>query len=149
MLLCDCGADTAMHYGGDLTRTTPVDDHFSGSQKEIYSIVRTAHESAINMLATGEEIQGRAFTCVRKIGSKGLKDLGLMKGDIHDAVRQGAHAMFFQCGLGHLLGLDTHDMEDLGEQYTGYTEELLKSTQFGLKSLAAGQRSAGRICANR
>ena len=71
--------------------------------------------------------------------AEGLKRLGLMKGDVQDAVRQGAHAMFFQCGLGHLLGLDTHDMEDLGEQYTGYTEDLLKSTQFGLKSLRLGR----------
>ncbi len=138
MLLCDCGADTAMRYGGDLTRTTPVDDHFTSSQKEIYSIVRTAHESAINMLAPGKKFRDVHLHACEKL-TQGLKDLGLMKGDIHDAVRQGAHAMFFQCGLGHLLGLDTHDMEDLGEQYTGYTEDLLKSTQFGLKSLRLGR----------
>jgi Xaa-Pro aminopeptidase len=138
MLLCDCGADTAMHYGGDLTRTSPVDDHFTNRQKEIYSIVRTAHESAIAMLAPGQKYLDVHLHACEKL-TEGLKDLGLMKGDVHDAVHQGAHAMFFQCGLGHLLGLDTHDMEDLGEPYTGYTDELLKSTQFGLKSLRLGR----------
>ena len=138
MLLCDCGADTAMHYGGDLTRTSPVDTHFSARQKEIYSIVRTAHESAINMLQPGVRFIDVHLHACEKL-TEGLKQLGLMKGDVHDAVQQGAHAMFFQCGLGHLLGLDTHDMEDLGEPYTGYTEEILKSTQFGLKSLRLGR----------
>jgi Xaa-Pro aminopeptidase len=138
MLLCDCGADTAMHYGGDLTRTTPVEPYFSGRQKEIYSIVRTAHESAIDRLQPGVRFLDVHLHACEKL-AEGLKQLGLMKGDVQDAVRQGAHAMFFQCGLGHLLGLDTHDMEDLGEQYTGYTDELLKSTQFGLKSLRLGR----------
>ena len=63
-----------------------------------------------------------------------------MKGDTKEALRQVAHAMFFQCGLGHMLGLDTHDMEDLGEEYVGYTDELKKSTQFGLKSLRLGRK---------
>src|SRR5205085_2467262 len=72
--------------------------------------------------------------------AEGLKLIGLMKGDVKEAVRQGAHAMFFQCGLGHMLGLDTHDMEDLGEEYVGYTDDLKKSTQFGLKSLRLGRQ---------
>ncbi len=72
--------------------------------------------------------------------AEGLKLLGLMKDDVKVAVSQGAHAMFFQCGLGHMLGLDTHDMEDLGEEYVGYTETLQKSTQFGLKSLRLGRK---------
>jgi Xaa-Pro aminopeptidase len=69
----------------------------------------------------------------------GLKQLGLMKGDVKEAVQQGAHALFFQCGLGHMMGLDVHDMENLGEQYVGYTESITKSTQFGLKSLRLGR----------
>ena len=139
MLLCDCGAETAMHYGGDLTRTTPVDKEFSTRQKEIYDIVLHAHEAAIDSLRPGiffKDVHLKAC----EILAEGLKSIGLMKGDTKDAVNQGVHAMFFQCGLGHMLGLDTHDMEDLGEEYVGYTDDLRKSTQFGLKSLRLGRK---------
>ncbi|MFN8886518.1 MAG: M24 family metallopeptidase, partial [Cyclobacteriaceae bacterium] len=70
---------------------------------------------------------------------EGMKAIGLMKGNAHDAVQAGAHALFFQCGLGHMIGLDVHDMENLGEQYVGYTDEIKKSTQFGMKSLRLGK----------
>ena len=71
---------------------------------------------------------------------EGMKDLGLMKGNVHDAVEAGAHGMFFPCGLGHMMGLDVHDMEDLGEQYVGYSDTLKKETKlFGLKSLRLGR----------
>ena len=139
MLLCDCGAETAMHYGGDLTRTFPVNGRFTARQKEIYNIVLQAHEAAVAALRPGvyfKEVHRLACETL----AEGLKCLGLMKGDIKQAVNEGAHAMFFQCGLGHMLGLDTHDMEDLGEEYVGYTDELKKSTQFGLKSLRLGRR---------
>ncbi len=139
MLLCDCGAETSMHYGGDLTRTTPVDKQFSTRQKEIYEIVLQAHETAIGSLRPGIFFKDVHLLACEKL-AEGLKLIGLMKGDTKDAVRQGAHAMFFQCGLGHMLGLDTHDMEDLGEEYVGYTDELKKSTQFGLKSLRLGRK---------
>jgi len=139
MLLCDCGAETLMHYGGDLTRTTPVDEQFSTRQKEIYDIVLNAHEAAIDSLHPGIFFKDVHLLACEKI-AEGLKSIGLMKGDTKEAVSQGAHAMFFQCGLGHMLGLDTHDMEDLGEEYVGYTDELKKSTQFGLKSLRLGRK---------
>jgi Xaa-Pro aminopeptidase len=139
MLLCDCGAETSMHYGGDLTRTTPVDKQFSTRQKEIYDIVLQAHEAAIDSLRPGIFFKDVHLKACEKL-AEGLKSIGLMKGDTKDAVSQGAHAMFFQCGLGHMLGLDTHDMEDLGEEYVGYTDELKKSTQFGLKSLRLGRK---------
>lgn len=139
MLLCDCGAETSMHYGGDLTRTTPVDKQFSTRQKEIYDIVVHAHEAAIEALRPGIFFKDVHLLACEKL-AEGLKLIGLMKGDTKEAVRQGAHAMFFQCGLGHMLGLDTHDMEDLGEEYVGYTDELKKSTQFGLKSLRLGRK---------
>ena len=74
-----------------------------------------------------------------KVIASGLKDLGLMKGDLEEAVAAGAHALFFPHGLGHMMGLDVHDMEDLGEQYVGYTDTMAKSTQFGLKSLRLGR----------
>ena len=139
MLLCDCGAETSMHYGGDLTRTTPVDKQFSKRQKEIYDIVVHAHEEAIASLKPGVYFKDVHLLACEKL-AEGLKSIGLMKGDTKEAVREGAHAMFFQCGLGHMLGLDTHDMEDLGEEYVGYTDELKKSTQFGLKSLRLGRK---------
>ncbi len=139
MLLCDCGAETSMHYGGDLTRTTPVDKQFSTRQKEIYEIVVQAHEAAIECLKPGIFFKDVHLFACEKL-AEGLKSIGLMKGDTKEAVAQGAHAMFFQCGLGHMMGLDTHDMEDLGEEYVGYTDELKKSTQFGLKSLRLGRK---------
>jgi Xaa-Pro aminopeptidase len=139
MLLCDCGAETAMHYGGDLTRTSPVDEKFTSRQKEIYDIVVQSHEAAIDLLKPGVLFRDVHLHACEKL-AEGLKLLGLMKGDVKEAVSQGAHAMFFQCGLGHMLGLDTHDMEDLGEEYVGYTETLQKSTQFGLKSLRLGRK---------
>ena len=70
---------------------------------------------------------------------EGLQQIGLMKGNAKEAVMEGAHALFFPCGLGHMMGLDVHDMENLGEQYVGYTDALKKSTQFGLKSLRLGR----------
>jgi len=139
MLLCDCGAETSMRYGGDLTRTSPVDKKFSIRQKEIYNIVLHAHESAIESLRPGVFFKDVHLLACEKL-AEGLKAIGLMKGDTKEAVSQGAHAMFFQCGVGHMLGLDTHDMEDLGEEYVGYTDELKKSTQFGLKSLRLGRQ---------
>ncbi len=139
MLLCDCGAETSVHYGGDLTRTFPVDGHFTSQQKDIYNIVLQAHEAAIASLKPGVYFRDVHLLACEKL-AEGLKSVGLMKGDIKEAVNRGAHAMFFQCGLGHMLGLDTHDMEDLGEEYVGYTDELKKSTQFGLKSLRLGRK---------
>ncbi|MCX6313511.1 MAG: Xaa-Pro aminopeptidase [Sphingobacteriales bacterium] len=139
MLLCDCGAETSMHYGGDLTRTTPVDQRFSTRQKEIYDIVLHAHEAAIDSLRPGVFFKDVHLKACETLAA-GLKSIGLMKGDTQEAVSLGAHAMFFQCGLGHMLGLDTHDMEDLGEEYVGYTDDLKKSTQFGLKSLRLGRK---------
>lgn len=138
MLLCDCGAEGPMHYAGDLTRTFPVDRTFTTKQKEIYHIVLRAHETAAGALRAGVLFKDVHLLACEKL-AEGLKDIGLMKGDIKEAVAEGAHAMFFQCGLGHMLGLDAHDMEDLGEQYVGYTDQLKKSMQFGLKSLRLGK----------
>jgi Xaa-Pro aminopeptidase len=138
MLLGDFGAESAMRYAGDITRTFPVGIEFSPKQKEIYQIVLSAYKSAVAALKPGirfKEVHLRAC----KTLAEGLKELGLMKGNLDEAVNQGAHALFFQCGLGHMMGLDVHDMEDLGEEYVGYTEELKKSKQFGLKSLRLGK----------
>jgi Xaa-Pro aminopeptidase len=138
LVLCDCGAETAMHYAGDLTRTFPVGKSFSAIQKEIYALVLNTLQAAAGLLKPGilyKEVH--LFACEKLV--EGLQQFGLMKGDVKEAVAEGAHALFFPCGLGHMMGLDTHDMENLGEQYVGYTDELKKSTQFGLKSLRLGR----------
>jgi Xaa-Pro aminopeptidase len=138
MLLCDFGAETAMHYAGDITRTFPVGPEFSETQREVYQIVRDAHQAAVRVLRPGIEFRDVHLLACKKL-TEGLIALGLMKGDAEEAVRVGAHALFFQCGLGHMMGLDVHDMEDLGEQFVGYTPTLKKNTQFGLKSLRLGR----------
>lgn len=133
MFLLDAGAETALHYAGDLSSTMPVDPKFTERQKEIYRITLAAHEAAKGALKPGVAHREVHLLACKTI-AQGLKDLGLMKGDVDEAVRQGAHALFFPCGEGHMMGLDVHDMEDLGEVYVGY-EGKPKSTQFGLKSL--------------
>ena len=133
MFLLDAGAETAMHYAGDLSSTMPVDPKFTERQKEIYRITLAAHEAAKGVLKPGVAHREVHLLACKTI-ALGLKDLGLMKGDVDEAVLQGAHALFFPCGEGHMMGLDVHDMEDLGEVYVGY-EGKPKSTQFGLKSL--------------
>lgn len=138
MVLIDFGAETAMHYAGDITRTIPVGDKFSNRQKDVYTIVSNAHSEAIAALKPGVKFFDVHLLACKKL-AEGLKDLGLMKGSPEDAVMEGAHALFFQCGLGHMMGLDVHDMEDLGEQYVGYTDQIRKSSQFGLKSLRLGR----------
>ncbi|WP_162055123.1 aminopeptidase P family protein [Pontibacter pamirensis] len=138
LVICDSGAETAMHYGGDLTRTFPVDKQFTNQQKELYEIVLHAHTSAVDMLKPGVLYKDVHLEACEKLVEE-LQQIGLMKGDVQEAVAQGAHAQFFPCGLGHMMGLDTHDMENLGEEYVGYTEDLKKSTQFGLKSLRLGR----------
>jgi Xaa-Pro aminopeptidase len=133
LFLLDCGAETTMHYAGDLTSTFPVDKSFTSRQQDIYHVVLAAHFAALDKARPGIPMREVHRTACRAL-AEGLKALGLMKGDLDEAVAQGAHALFFQCGTGHMLGLDVHDMEDLGEVWVGY-EGQPKSTQFGLKSL--------------
>jgi Xaa-Pro aminopeptidase len=133
MLLLDCGAETAMGYAGDLSSTIPVSASFTERQKDIYNITLASHNASIEMLKPGMPFKEIYFQACRIIVD-GLKNLGLMRGETDDAVQLGAHALFFPCGLGHQMGLDIHDMEDLGEEYVGYDGKP-KSKQFGLKSL--------------
>lgn len=139
ILLVDSGAETDMGYAGDMTRTFPVGQKFTEIQKTFYQIVLDAHLTAAEALRPGIEFKEVHLIACKSL-AKGLKDLGLMKGNVDEAVQAGAHAMFFQCGLGHLMGLDVHDMENLGEQNVGYTPDMIKSTQFGLKSLRLGRK---------
>jgi Xaa-Pro aminopeptidase len=139
MVLNDSGAETTMGYAGDLTRTFPAGKKFSASQQEIYNIVLDSYYMAVNALRPGVKYLDIHYTACLAL-AEGLKELGLMKGNMQEAVAEGAHALFFQCGTGHMMGLDVHDMEDLGEQYVGYTDQLKKNTtQFGLKSLRLGK----------
>jgi Xaa-Pro aminopeptidase len=133
LFLLDAGAETASHYAGDLSSTCPVDRAFSPRQQDLYNLVLRAHLAAVAALEPGRAFRDIHLLACRTLAS-GLKDLGLMKGDVDEAVARGAHALFFPCGLGHLMGLDVHDMENLGEVWVGY-EGQPKSTQFGLKSL--------------
>ncbi len=133
LFLLDAGAETAMGYAGDLTSTFPVSQTFTPKQRQIYELVLAAHDRAVSMLAPGIAFKQIHLATSLEI-AQGMKDLGLMKGNIEDAVGAGAHAMFFPCGLGHMMGLDVHDMENLGETWVGY-DGAPKSDQFGLKSL--------------
>jgi len=133
MFLLDAGAETAMGYAGDLSSTFPVGKKFSNRQKEIYNIALAAHEAAVAALKPGVKFKDIHLLACKTIAS-GMKDMGFMRGDVDEAVAAGAHALFFPCGTGHMMGLDVHDMENLGEVYVGYDGEN-KSTQFGLKSL--------------
>ncbi len=134
MMVTDCGAETNMNYCSDITRTTPVGGKFSPRQKDIYEIVLKANVDAINAARPGMSNRDLHLMACRVIAS-GLKDLGLMKGDVGAAVEAGAHALFMPHGLGHMMGLDVHDMEALGENFVGYSDEVKRSTQFGLAFL--------------
>ncbi|MGD0782711.1 MAG: aminopeptidase P family protein [Candidatus Aminicenantales bacterium] len=133
MFLLDAGAEVESHYGGDLSSTFPIGRKFTERQKDVYNVALASHEQAVSLLKTGRKFKEIHLEACAVIAG-GLKDLGLMKGSPEEAVREGAHAMFFPCGLGHMMGLDVHDMENLGEVYVGY-EGGPKSAQFGLKSL--------------
>lgn len=139
LVLNDSGAESPMGYAGDLTRTFPAGRRFTERQREVYEVVLTALETATAALKPGVRYLDIHLLACRTL-VEGLNALGLMHGDPVEAVAAGAHTLFFQCGTGHLMGLDVHDMEDLGEQYVGYTEALPKdTTTFGLKSLRLGR----------
>ncbi|MEL6922809.1 MAG: aminopeptidase P family protein [Bacteroidota bacterium] len=139
MVLGDFGAENAMRYAGDITRTFPVDAQFTTRQKEIYELVLRAEEQSIAALRPGITYQEIHLDAARLMAN-GLKELGIMKGDIEEAISVGAHALFFPHGLGHMIGLDVHDMEDLGEDLVGYDEQTTRSDQFGLRALRLGRK---------
>ncbi len=134
LMVNDSGVETSLHYTSDITRTTPVGGKFSSKQKDIYEIVLKANSEAIRIAKPGITNRDLHKTACRIIAS-GLKEAGLMKGDTEAAVEMGAHALFFPHGLGHMLGLDAHDMEALGEKHIGYSDKVVRSDQFGLAYL--------------
>lgn len=139
MMLTDAGAEEVSHYCSDFTRTVPVGGKFLTRQKEVYNIVLAANNKAIEIAKPGVTYQ-YVHLEVCKVLAQGLKDLGLMKGDVNEAVAAGAHALFMPHGLGHMMGLDVHDMEDLGQNYVGYDDETRPIDQFGTSSLRMGRR---------
>ena len=138
MVVCDAGAETSMSYASDITRTYPVGGNFSTQQKDIYNLVLKANTETIKASAPGRTYR-EIHLMAAKIIAGGLKELGIMKGDLDEAVAAGAHALFFPHGLGHMLGLDVHDMEGLGENNVGYNSSLKRSDQFGLAYLRLGR----------
>ena len=132
LFLIDAGAETEMGYAGDMSSTIPADKTFTTRQREMYEIQNAMHFKAVEALRPGI-----SYMDVYDLASlelvEGMKALGLMKGNAEDAVREGAHALFFPHGLGHMMGLDVHDMENLGEIWVGYDGQP-KSSQFGRRS---------------
>ena len=140
LLLCDAGAETNENYCSDNTRTTPVSGTFTQKQREIYSIVEECHDHALQVAAPDVKWWD-VHMSVCRIMTERLKELGLMKGDTDEAVRAGAHAMFMPHGLGHMMGMDVHDMEGLGQTYVGFDEETRPNLeQFGTNCLRMGRR---------
>jgi Xaa-Pro aminopeptidase len=130
MMVTDAGAESNLHYASDITRTTPVGGKFNEKQKDIYEIVLKANTEAIKATKPGMSNRDLHFMACKIITTE-MKNLGLMKGDVDEAVAAGAHALFMPHGLGHMMGLDVHDMEALGENFIGYNDEVKRSDQFG------------------
>ncbi|MBR1792554.1 MAG: aminopeptidase P family protein [Bacteroidales bacterium] len=139
MLVMDAGCETSMNYCSDITRSVPVGGHFDERQRAIYGIVLAAQLATIRISRPGityQEVQ----TEISKILAVGYKDLGILKGNVDDIVAAGAHSLMMPHGLGHMMGLDVHDMENYGQIYVGYDDETRPSEQFGLDSLRCGRK---------
>ncbi len=134
IFLLDAGAETKTHYAGDLSSSMPVGERFTERQAEVYNIHLRSFYAAVDKLQLGVPFREAHIAAATEI-ARGMKELGLMKGDPAEAAECGAYALFFPCGLGHMVGLDVHNMENLGEQYVGYADGQVKSKQFGFKSL--------------
>jgi len=139
MMVTDAGSESLLGYASDITRTVPVGGKFNQRQREIYEIVLKANMEVIKNSKPDIFYRDMHFLAAKTIVG-GLKELGLMKGNIDDAVQQGAHALFMPHGLGHQMGLDVHDMEGYGENYVGYNDEIQRSEQFGLAFLRLAKR---------
>ena len=139
LALCDAGCELD-DYCSDHTRTMPVTGKFSQRQLEIYSIVEACHDYVLDVAKPGVRYMDVHFAVCRMMTER-LKELGLMKGDVDEAVRAGAHAMFLPHGLGHMMGMDVHDMEGLGQIYVGFDEETRPNLeQFGTNCLRMGRK---------
>lgn len=138
LLLCDAGAETTMNYCSDFTRTIPVGGHYTQRQRDIYDIVLNANRTAQSLAKPGITYQN-VHLAVSRVMAEGLHALGFIRGDLNEAVECGVVGLFMPHGLGHQMGLDVHDMEDLGENYVGYDDLTTRGTQFGIGSLRMGK----------
>ncbi|MCL4848629.1 MAG: aminopeptidase P N-terminal domain-containing protein [Acidobacteria bacterium] len=134
LIVSDCGAESALHYAADTTRTIPVGGALTGVRRDLYEAVLRAQLRAIDAIRPGVRYRDVHLAAARSLAAD-LVALGCLRGDVEAAVAAGAHALFFPHGLGHMMGLDVHDMEHLGEDHVGYDATVTRSTQFGLKSL--------------
>ena len=132
LFLIDAGAEVESGYAGDMSSTVPADKTFTPRQRAVYEIQNAMHLEAVKALCPGIPYMD-VYDLSARVMVEGMQELGLMKGNAEDAVREGAHALFYPHGLGHMMGLDVHDMENLGELWVGYNGQP-KSTQFGRKS---------------
>jgi len=139
LMIVDAGAESNGHYASDFTRTVPVGGKFSQKQLDIYNIVLKANNTATTLIKPGETYLSIHLKIAEVIATE-LKELGLMKGDVNEAVASGAHALFFPHGLGHMMGLDVHDMENYGQIHVGYDDEVHPIDQFGTAYLRLGRR---------
>ena len=140
MMVTDAGCESVETlYSSDITRTVPVGGKFNDRQKEIYEIALKANMESIKAIKPGITYR-EIHLLAAKVIVDGLKSAGLMKGDTDAAVKAGAHAMFFPHGLGHMMGMDVHDMENVGEDFVGYDQETKRSDQFGTAFLRLGRR---------
>ena len=139
LMLVDAGAETVNNYCSDNTRVTPISGRFTPRQRDVYTIVEACHDLVIEKARPGIKWMDMHLDVCRLMTDR-LKDLGLMRGNTDDAVAAGAHAMFLQHGLGHMMGMDVHDMEGLGQIYVGFDDEVRPSTQFGTDCLRCGRR---------
>ena len=139
LLLTDAGAESFLHYASDITRTCPVGGKFNSKQNGIYNIVLNANKKVIEIAAPNITYKEVHLAASLEI-TKGLISMGIMKGDAQEAVNKGAHTLFFPHGIGHMLGLDVHDMEGLGEDFVGYNAEIRRSEEFGLSNLRMARK---------
>ena len=145
LMLTDAGAESVTNYCSDHTRTVPVGGKFTHSPTWMYTISYWLATTRLAKWLVRDVTYKSVHLDVCKVLAQGLKDLGLMKGSVDEAVAAGAHALFMPHGLGHMMGIDVHDMEDLGQCYVGYDDETRPSDQFGLGFSAYGTSLAGRI----
>jgi Xaa-Pro aminopeptidase len=139
VMVLDCGVETPNKYASDITRTIPVGGTFTSQQRQIYEMVLRAQLTAIAAIKPGVPYKDVHLLAAGSFAAD-LKAAGLMKGDVGEAVAAGAHALFFPHGLGHMIGLDVHDLENMGEQYVGYEAGMERSQQFGLGYLRLARR---------
>ena len=139
LMVIDAGAESNLHYASDFTRTYPTSGKYTTRQREIYQIVYDCNELAFSLTRPGITYREVHLATARKM-LEGLSALGLVKGDLDEMVSRGIAGLFQPHGLGHNMGLDVHDMEDLGENYVGYDPDQTRSTQLGLGSLRMARR---------